>query len=78
MNIFIPLIAGIVAGYVMRKAGRRFKIDLPVSASLLAMVFFLGVKTGEVHVSGLWLFGSSLLFAIFTIAGSLLLAGVGR
>ncbi|WP_457742758.1 hypothetical protein [Thermococcus sp.] len=78
MNIFMPLTAGIVVGCLLRKAKRRFKIDALVSTSLLAMVFFLGVKTGKVHVSGLWLFGVSGIFAVLTIAGSLLLAEVGR
>ena len=51
-------------------------MDKPISVALLAMIFFLGVKTGEVQVNGLWLLGVSVVFAVLTIAGSLLLAEV--
>jgi len=76
MMIFVFLIAGLLFGYFLRKAGKRPSMETPMSVALLAMIFFLGVKTGEVHVNGLWLLGVSAVFAVLTIAGSLFLAGV--
>ncbi|WP_297506133.1 hypothetical protein [Thermococcus sp.] len=74
MNIFIPLLLGVVLGYILRSRGKRPNLEKPTSLALLLMIFFLGVKTGEVNVNGLWLLGTSILFAIFTAGGSLLLA----
>ncbi|AIU70003.1 membrane protein [Thermococcus eurythermalis] len=78
MNIFIPLLAGLLLGYLLKRAGKKPNLEIPTSVALLAMIFFLGVKTGEVHVDGLWLFGVSTIFAVFTVAGSLLLAEVAK
>ncbi len=78
MNVFIPLILGLLLGYLGKRAGKRPNLETPTSIALLAMIFFLGVRTGEVHVNGLWLLGVSAIFAILTIAGSLLLAEVVR
>ena len=74
MNVFIPLVTGVLLGYILRRGERKPNLEVPVSVALLAMIFFLGVKTGEVHVNGLWLLGISALFAVATIAGSLLFA----
>ncbi len=73
MQIFIPLLAGIVAGYLLRRLGKRPNLSPVTNAVLLIMIFLLGVKTGEVKVEGLWLLSVSLVFAILTIAGSLLM-----
>ena len=78
MNIFIVLTAGLLLGYVLKRLNMRPNLEVPISVALLAMIFFLGVKTGEVQVSGLWLLGVSAIFAVLTIAGSLLLAEVVR
>jgi len=74
MNVFIPLVIGVLLGYILRRGEMKLNVEIPVSVAMLAMIFFLGVKTGEVQVNGLWLLGISTLFAVATIAGSLLLA----
>ena len=76
MNIFIALIAGLLLGYVLKRLNKKPNLEVPISVALLAMIFFLGVKTGEVQVNGLWLLGVSVVFAVLTIAGSILLAEV--
>ncbi|ASJ11980.1 hypothetical protein [Thermococcus thioreducens] len=70
MNIFIPLIAGVIIGYVLRRKERRVNVDLPMSAALLLLIFFMGVETGKVRIDALWLLSSSIVFAALTIAGS--------
>ncbi|AMQ19423.1 hypothetical protein [Thermococcus peptonophilus] len=74
MNIFVFLLGGLLIGYLLRRAGKRVKVDAAISVALLLMIFFLGVKTGTVEVSALWLLASSLVFAVLTILGSLVLA----
>ncbi|WP_297064022.1 hypothetical protein [Thermococcus sp.] len=76
MNVFIPLTLGLLLGYLLRLIGKKPSLEAPVSVALLAMIFFLGVKTGEVQVNGLWLLFASMVFAVLTIAGSLFLAEV--
>ncbi|NJE09804.1 hypothetical protein [Thermococcus sp. MAR1] len=70
MNIFIPLIAGVIIGYVLRRKERRVNVDLPMSAALLLLIFFMGVEAGKVRIDALWLLSSSVVFAALTIAGS--------
>ncbi len=70
MNIFIPLLAGLLIGYLLRKKGRRVKVDLPMSAALLFLIFFMGVEAGKVRINAFWLLVSSIVFAALTIAGS--------
>ncbi|ASJ04179.1 hypothetical protein [Thermococcus barossii] len=70
MNIFIPLIAGILIGYIIRRKGRRVNVNLPMSASLILLIFFMGVEAGKVEIDALWLLVSSIVFAAFTIVGS--------
>ena len=71
MNIFIPLLAGVLVGYILRARGRKANLDVPMSVALLLMIFFLGVKSGEVEINAGWLLSSSLVFAVLTIAGSI-------
>ncbi|AEK72705.1 membrane protein, conserved [Thermococcus sp. 4557] len=70
MNIFIPLLAGVLIGYVLRKQGKKLNVDLPMSAALLLLIFFMGVEAGKVKIDALWLLSSSIVFAALTIAGS--------
>ncbi|CAD5243758.1 hypothetical protein [Thermococcus camini] len=70
MNIFIPLIAGVIIGYVLRRKERRVNVDLPMSAALLLLIFFMGVEAGKVRIDAFWLLSSSVVFAALTIAGS--------
>jgi len=70
MNIFVPLLAGIVLGYVLRVRGRKANLDPLMSSALLLMIFFMGVEVGKVRVDAGWLLGSSIVFAVLTIAGS--------
>ncbi len=73
MNIFIPLIIGLLIGYAGRNHSPRVKrpLDILISISLLALIFFMGVEAGKVEISASWLFGASVIFALLTIAGSL-------
>ena len=70
MNIFIPLLAGVLIGYLLRIRGRKASLDVPMSAALLLMIFFMGVEAGRVNIDAGWLLGSSIVFAVLTIAGS--------
>jgi uncharacterized membrane protein YbjE (DUF340 family) len=73
MNIFTFLLAGLLLGYALRRTGRKVRVNKPTNVALLLMIFFLGVKTGTVKVSALWLLASSLVFAVLTILGSLIM-----
>ncbi|ASA77095.1 LysO family transporter [Thermococcus sp. 5-4] len=70
MNIFIPLIAGVLIGYVLRRKERKVNVDAPMSIALLLLIFFMGVEAGKVKIDALWLLSSSIVFAALTIAGS--------
>lgn len=74
MNIFIPLLAGLIIGYIFRRNGRKVNVDLPLSAALLLLIFFMGVEAGKVEIDALWLLGSSVIFAALTIIGSVVIA----
>ncbi|WP_297499024.1 hypothetical protein [Thermococcus sp.] len=74
MNIFIPLIFGVVLGYALKNRGKQPNLERLTGLALLLMIFFLGVKTGKVKINGIWLLGTSILFALLTAGGSLLLA----
>jgi len=76
MMIFLFLALGLLLGLIVRKTNRTLNLERPTGMALLAMVFLLGVKTGQVDVNAPWLLGASLVFAALTMAGSLLLAGV--
>ncbi|MDI3474850.1 MAG: hypothetical protein PWQ79_1667 [Thermococcaceae archaeon] len=79
MNIFVFLLLGLGIGYLLRRKGKRVSLEVPTNAALVLMIFFLGVKTGEVKVDALWLLGSSLLFAVLTVLGSMVVAlGVSK
>ena len=70
MNIFIPLLLGVLIGYVLKKRGKKLNADLPMSAALLLLIFFMGVEAGKVEINARWLLLSSVVFAALTIAGS--------
>ncbi|HIH73568.1 MAG: Uncharacterized protein XD43_1375 [Thermococcales archaeon 44_46] len=76
MNIFIPLILGIFVGYLLRDR-IKFSMDRPMSVALLLLIFFMGVEAGRVEIDAPKLLISSLVFASFTILGSLLIALLG-
>jgi uncharacterized membrane protein YbjE (DUF340 family) len=71
MNIFIPLIVGVVTGYIFREK-LKYNLDKPMSATLLFLIFFMGVEAGRVEIKAMSLFVTSIIFAFFTILGSLL------
>ncbi len=80
MNIFIPLLIGLLVGYIGKgylSKSRRW-LDILISLSLLALIFFMGVEAGKVKISASWLFGASVLFAILAILGSLTFATILR
>jgi len=71
MNIFIPLIVGVLIGYILRIKNRKINLEVPISAALLLLIFFMGIKTRNVKISAGWLLGSSIVFAVLTITGSI-------
>ncbi|WP_297461348.1 hypothetical protein [Thermococcus sp.] len=80
MKIFIALLVGILIGRLIER-GRKLEMERPMNVILLLMVFFMGVETGKVEVNAIWLVVSSLVFAVFNMAGSLgaaLLLGGGK
>ncbi|ASJ01032.1 hypothetical protein [Thermococcus gorgonarius] len=74
MNILIPLSLGLVLGYALRgkSSFRAIRRDVPLSATVLLLVFLMGVETGKVEIDAGWLTVSSAVFAVLTSAGSLL------
>jgi len=71
MNIFIPLLLGLIIGYLLRMKNREVNVDKPMSVALLLLIFFMGVEAGKVEISAGWLLLSSVVFAALTIVGSL-------
>ncbi|AIF69103.1 hypothetical protein PAP_03415 [Palaeococcus pacificus DY20341] len=81
MNIFIPLIAGVLLGKLILQKRPEINLDRPMSATLLLLIFFMGVEAGRVEINALNVLILSLLFATLTIGGSLafaILLGVRR
>ncbi|WP_087035661.1 LysO family transporter [Thermococcus litoralis] len=76
MNIFIPLVLGVFVGYLLRSR-IKFSMDKPMSIALLFLIFFMGIEAGRVEIDALQLLISSLVFASFTILGSLFIALLG-
>ncbi|NJE07437.1 DUF340 domain-containing protein [Thermococcus sp. M39] len=74
MNIFVPLIIGVIVGYFMKDKLKRFDLDKPMSVTLLLLIFFMGVEAGRVEINALNLLIASLTFAVLTIVGSLFFA----
>ncbi len=81
MNIFIPLLGGLVVGYLLRKRADKIKkyIDALISISVIALIFFMGIKTGELSIAATYLVFVSLILALLavgiTVFLSLLLKG---
>ena len=73
MNIFIPLVIGAILGYLFKN---KIKVDLNrlMSATLLMLVFLMGVEAGKVEINAINLFVASLTFAVLTMLGSLFFA----
>ncbi|AMM53878.1 hypothetical protein [Pyrococcus kukulkanii] len=70
MNFLIPLILGIILGYLLRN---KVKVNTEVlmSASVIALVFLMGIKAGEVEVSATKAVLYSLTLMLFAVAGSI-------
>jgi len=73
MNIFIPLVIGAILGYLFKN---KIKVDLNrlMSATLLMLVFLMGVEAGKVEINAINLFVASFTFAVLTMLGSLFFA----
>ena len=76
MNIFIPLLAGILTGYLLKNKV-KISIDKPMAVALLLLVFFMGIEAGRVEINAFKLLLYSIVFASFTILGSLFVALLG-
>ena len=70
MNFMIPLILGIFLGYLLRN---KVKVNTEVlmSASVIALVFLMGIKAGEVEVSATKAVLYSFTLMLFAVAGSI-------
>ncbi|WP_048148679.1 hypothetical protein [Palaeococcus ferrophilus] len=80
MNIFIPLVLGLLIGRLFRDR-LKGSVDTPMSVTLLLLIFFMGVEAGKTDINALSVLLLSVLFALLTIAGSLgfaILIGGGR
>ncbi|ASJ16636.1 hypothetical protein A3L04_05915 [Thermococcus chitonophagus] len=75
MNFLIPLILGIILGYLLRN---KIKVNTEVlmSASVVALVFLMGIKAGEVEVSATKAVLYSLTLMLFAVVGSIGVAKV--
>ncbi|RLF83126.1 hypothetical protein DRN44_02025 [Thermococci archaeon] len=76
MNIFIPLLAGILTGYLLKNKV-KISIDKPMAVALLLLIFFMGIEAGRVEINAFKLLLYSIVFASFTILGSLFVALLG-
>lgn len=70
MNIFIPLLLGLLTGRLFRDR-LKGSIDTPMSITLILLIFFMGVEAGKTDINALRVLLLSVLFALLTIAGSL-------
>ncbi len=77
MNVFIPLILGLLTGYILRKRETLRKyIEYMITISLLLLIFFLGMRTGSTKIDTLYLLLVSLLFAVLATGMSVLFASL--
>ncbi|MCD6369902.1 MAG: hypothetical protein J7L63_00155 [Thermoplasmata archaeon] len=62
-------------GYLSRKKMKYFKkyLDWAISASVIALIFFMGIKSGEVHIGAAYLLLTSLFFAFLVLVITYLL-----
>lgn len=75
MNIIIPLTFGIVVGYLLR--GKiRLNTEILMSASIIILVFLMGMKIGNVKINTGRVAIYSILLATLTIVGSLVFAKI--
>ncbi|MDV3104325.1 MULTISPECIES: hypothetical protein [Thermococcus] len=75
MNILIPLLIGFAVGRALlaSESLRGMKLDSLLSATVLLLVFLMGIEAGKVEIAAGWLALSSILLAALTSAGSVLL-----
>ena len=76
MNIFIPLLAGVLTGYLLKNKV-KISMDKPMAVALLLLIFFMGIEAGRVEINAFKLLLYSIVFASFTILGSLFVALLG-
>ncbi|AFK22662.1 hypothetical protein [Pyrococcus sp. ST04] len=73
MNFLVPLIFGILIGYILRDRG-RLNTEMLMSIAVIVLVFLMGIKAGNVKINAINALLISMVLAMFTIAGSLSLA----
>lgn len=74
--IFLLLVfaIGILLGLLLRNKEREFKGDAPLNSSVILMIFFMGASIGSseaIRESALSIGIQSLVFLMFTVAGSI-------
>jgi uncharacterized membrane protein YbjE (DUF340 family) len=71
--LLIVFAAGILVGLLLRMRERSFKGDVPLSVSVLLMIFFMGASMGSdeaLRDSAVSIGWQSLIFLAFTVSGS--------
>ncbi|AAL81100.1 hypothetical protein PFDSM3638_04905 [Pyrococcus furiosus DSM 3638] len=76
MNILIPLLLGIIIGYILRERRKKIDTELLMSVSVLVLIFLMGVRTGNVKIDATKVLLYSIAIMISTIAGSLIFAKI--
>jgi hypothetical protein len=79
MNVLIPLIVGLGLGYLLQKAHltgntSRKALEVAISLSVLLLVFLMGVNFAETRIDVGNATLVSVVLAILTSTGSLILA----
>ncbi len=75
--LLIVFAAGILSGLAFKHRGRKFKSDTALNTSVILMIFFMGASIGssqELRDSALSIGFQSLIFMLFTVAGSCIAA----
>jgi len=76
VNILIPLLLGIIIGYILRERRKKIDTELLMSVSVLVLIFLMGVRTGNVKIDATKVLLYSIAIMISTIAGSLIFAKI--
>jgi len=74
MNILIPLVIGLVMGYVIKRRYPRLKgtirknLELLISVTMAIMIFMMGVKLSTVKIDAINILFLSLYFVILSVS----------
>ena len=75
--LLLVFVTGMLIGLLLRNRKREFNGDLPLTASILLMIFFMGASIGSseaIRESAISIGLQSLIFLLFTVGGSAVMA----